>query len=145
MRSPTGVCPVLELLARMPAVGRLCWITSLVSGSGRGDRFDLHEPVRLELSYPDAAGSLSEGLDDKFTVASPTLRRSLSTCDAQTLAAVGMLEAERSFRRLRATANSPRSPRKDPLVSTAIRSPPPRSLFDEPSLWSRSCAVAISV
>ena len=83
----------------------------------------------LELAYPDAAASLREGLDEMFTVArlgaGPTLRRSLSTTNpiesmisiARTTtahvknwqdgamrkrwAAVGMLEAERVFRRLK--------------------------------------------
>lgn len=83
----------------------------------------------LELGYPDAAASLREGLDEMFTVArlgaGPTLRRSLSTTNpiesmisiARTTtahvknwrdgtmrkrwAAVGMLEAERTFRRLK--------------------------------------------
>ena len=83
----------------------------------------------LDLAYPDAAASLREGLDEMFTVArlgaSPTLRRSLTTTNpiesmisiARTTtahvknwrdgamrkrwAAVGMLEAERSFRRLK--------------------------------------------
>ena len=40
----------------------------------------------LELAYPDAAGSLREGLEEMFTVArlgaSPTLRRSLTTTNA---------------------------------------------------------------
>ena len=83
----------------------------------------------LELAYPDAAASLREGLDEMFTVArlgaGPTLRRSLSTTNpiesmisiARTTTAhvqnwqdgtmrkrwvaVGMLEAERAFRRLK--------------------------------------------
>ena len=83
----------------------------------------------LELAYPDAAASLREGLDEMFTVArigaGPTLRRSLTTTNpiesmisiARTTtghvknwrdgamrkrwAAVGMLEAERTFRRLK--------------------------------------------
>jgi putative transposase len=83
----------------------------------------------LELAYPDAAASLREGLDEMFTVAtigaSPMLRRSLSTSNAiesmisiartttsnvknwkngamaKRWCAVGMLEAERSFRKLR--------------------------------------------
>jgi putative transposase len=87
----------------------------------------------LELSHPDAAASLREGLDEMFTVAtigaSPLLRRSLSTSNAiesmisiartttsnvknwkdGTMAkrwcAVGMLEAERSFRKLRGHAD----------------------------------------
>ncbi len=83
----------------------------------------------LDLAYPDAAASLREGLDEMFTVArlgaTPTLRRSLTTTNpiesmisiARTTtghvknwrdgamrkrwAAVGMLEAERTFRRLK--------------------------------------------
>ena len=83
----------------------------------------------LELAHPDAAASLREGLDEMFTVAiigaSPLLRRSLSTSNAiesmisiartttsnvknwkdgsmaKRWCAVGMLEAERSFRKLR--------------------------------------------
>ena len=83
----------------------------------------------LELAYPDAAGSLREGLDEMFTVArlgaSPTLRRSLTTTNAieslisiartttahvknwrdgemrRRWCAAGMLEGERSFRRIK--------------------------------------------
>ena len=83
----------------------------------------------LELAYPDAAGSLREGLDEMFTVTSlgvsPTLRRSLTTTNAieslisiartttghvkhwrdgemrRRWAAAGMLEGERSFRRIK--------------------------------------------
>ena len=83
----------------------------------------------LELAYPDAAASLREGLDEMFTVtaigAGPTLRRTLSTTNpiesmisiARTTtghvknwktgamrkrwAAAAMLEAERSFRRIK--------------------------------------------
>ena len=83
----------------------------------------------LEFAYPDAAASLREGLDEMFTVArlgaGPTLRRPLTTTNpiesmisiARTTtghvknwrngamhkrwAAVGMLEAERTFRPLK--------------------------------------------
>ena len=83
----------------------------------------------LELAYPDAAASLREGLDEMFTIArlgaSATLRRSLTTTNAieslisiartttthvknwrdgemrRRWAAAGMLEAERSFRRIK--------------------------------------------
>ena len=83
----------------------------------------------LELAYPDAAGSLREGLEEMFTVArlgaSPTLRRSLTTTNAieslisiartttghvknwrdgemrRRWCAAGMLEAQRSFRRIK--------------------------------------------
>ena len=83
----------------------------------------------LELAYPDAAASLREGLDEMFTIArlgaSPTLRRSLTTTNAieslisiartttthvknwrdgemrRRWAAAGMLEGERSFRRIK--------------------------------------------
>jgi putative transposase len=83
----------------------------------------------LELAYPDAAASLREGLDEMFTVArlgaSATLRRSLTTTNAveslisiartttshvknwrdgemrKRWCATGMLEAERSFRRIK--------------------------------------------
>jgi putative transposase len=89
----------------------------------------------LELAYPDAAASLREGLDEMFTVArigaGATLRRSLTTTNpiesmisiARTTtahvknwrdgamrkrwAAVGMLEAERSFRRLKGHRDLP--------------------------------------
>ena len=89
----------------------------------------------IELAYPDAAGSLREGLEEMFTVtalgASPTMRRSLSTTNAiesmisiartttghvknwqdgamrKRWAAAGMLEAERSFRRIKGHAELP--------------------------------------
>lgn len=86
----------------------------------------------LDLAYPDAAASLREGLEEMFTVArigaSVTLRRSLSTTNAvesmisiartttahvknwqdgkmrKRWCAVAMLEAERSFRRIKGCA-----------------------------------------
>ena len=89
----------------------------------------------IELAYPDAAGSLREGLEEMFTVtalgASPTMRRSLSTTNAiesmisiartttghvknwqdgamrKRWAAAGMLEAERSFRRIKGHTELP--------------------------------------
>ena len=89
----------------------------------------------LELSYPDAARSLREGLEEMFTVTalgvSPTMRRSLTTTNAiesmisiartttanvknwqngamrKRWAAAGMLEAERSFRRIKGHAELP--------------------------------------
>ena len=89
----------------------------------------------LELAYPDAAASLREGLEEMFTVArigaTPTLRRSLATTNAiesmisiartttrnvknwrdgamrRRWCAAGMLEAERSFRRIKGHAELP--------------------------------------
>ncbi len=83
----------------------------------------------IELTYPDAAASLREGLDEMFTVTrigvSDTLRRSLTATNAiesmisiartttahvnnwrygamrKRWAAVGMLEAQRSFRKIK--------------------------------------------
>ena len=83
----------------------------------------------LQLAHPDAAASLREGLEEMFTVtrigASDTLRRSLTTTNAiesmistcrnttsnvknwqsgemrRRWCAAGMLEAERSFRRIK--------------------------------------------
>jgi putative transposase len=94
----------------------------------------------LELAYPDAAGSLREGLDEMFTVArlgaSPTLRRSLTTTNAieslisiartttshvknwrdgemrRRWCAAGMLEGERSFRRIKGHTELPAFTRK---------------------------------
>ena len=96
----------------------------------------------LELAYPDAAGSLREGLEEMFTVArlgaNPTLRRSLTTTNAieslisiartttghvknwrdgemrRRWCAAGMLEGERSFRRIKGH-------RELPAFTTKIR------------------------
>ena len=90
---------------------------------------------QLDVKHPDAAGSLREGLEDMFTVAglgvTGRLRRSLTntTCIESMISitrtttgrvkhwrdgtmkkrwiAAGMLEAERSFRRLKGHADMP--------------------------------------
>jgi putative transposase len=124
-RNVTGYLPTVK---RGPVDRRLAQIFAEPK-PGDGKRKAELLAKELELSHPDAAASLREGLDEMFTVASigasPLLRKSLSTSNAiesmisiartttsnvknwkdGTMAkrwcAVGMLEAERSFRKLR--------------------------------------------
>jgi putative transposase len=124
-RNVTGYLPTVK---RGPVDRRLAQIfaeTKPVDGKRKAELL----AKELELAHPDAAASLREGLDEMFTVAtigaSPLLRKSLSTSNAiesmisiartttsnvknwkdgsmaKRWCAVGMLEAERSFRKLR--------------------------------------------
>ena len=108
--------------------------------------------VELERSHPGAAGSLREGLAETLTVArlgiTSSLKRTLAStnpCEsmiecvrrtsrnvkrwqsgemALRWTAAGMLEAERQFRRIMATATSPSSPSQSNETSLARPSRP---------------------
>jgi putative transposase len=128
-RNVTGYLPTLK---RGPIDRRLAQIFAEPKPA-EGKRKAELLAKELELAHPDAAASLREGLDEMFTVAiigaSPLLRRSLSTSNAiesmisiartttsnvknwkngsmaKRWCAVGMLEAQRSFRKLRGHAD----------------------------------------
>ena len=113
----------------------------------------------LELAYPDAAGSLREGLEEMFTVArlgaSPTLRRSLTTTNAieslisiartttahvknwrdgemrRRWCAAGMLEGERSFRRIKGHRELPAVTKKIRAHINKTSVPAARSQADD--------------
>ena len=113
----------------------------------------------LELAYPDAAGSLREGLEEMFTVArlgaSPTLRRSLTTTNAieslisiartttahvknwrdgemrRRWCAAGMLEGERSFRRIKGHRELPAFTKKIRAHINKTSVPAARSQADD--------------